>query len=81
MYFWEDICVPVLIIVGFIAGVIFAIATAVKIAASAECSNYAQLTGAKTYFTWTTGCLVQGADQKWLDLHAVTKNDVTVHQK
>jgi hypothetical protein len=83
MYFWEDVCVPVLVIGGMLGAMLGLLFLGVNLASSNECSKYASLTGAQTYFDWSTGCLVKTVDQKWISLGAATKNnaDVTVHQK
>lgn len=83
MYFWEDFCVPILIIGGTIAALFALIFIGVNFASSRECANYAELTGARTYFKWSTGCYVKTVDQKWISLDAATRNnaEITVHAK
>ena len=83
MYFWEDFCVLVLIIGGMIGAFLGAVFLLCNFANSNECDKYAAIAGAKTYFSWSTGCLVLNEQQKWVSLEAVTKNnaDVTVRQK
>jgi hypothetical protein len=81
--FWEEVGIPVVVIGGMLASIFAAIFLIVNFGSYRECSNFAQLAGAQTYFNWSTGCLVKNADQKWITLEAATRNnaDITVRQK
>ncbi|KVQ06862.1 hypothetical protein [Burkholderia ubonensis] len=45
-----------------------------------ECSTYQRVSGERTLYSWSTGCLVKTRDGRWVKLDALTGNssDVTV---
>ncbi|QIX17331.1 hypothetical protein [Burkholderia multivorans] len=45
-----------------------------------ECGTYQRVSGEKTIYSWSTGCLVKTRDGRWVKLDALTGNssDVTV---
>lgn len=45
-----------------------------------ECGTYQRISGEKTTYSWSTGCLVKTRDGRWVKLDALTGNssDVTV---
>lgn len=70
------IAIFVLVIVGLFA----AIAVAQYVTENSECNKYSTLTGATVYYSWSTPCLVQVGEHRWVALHSLTYNnsDVTV---
>lgn len=84
--FLEDFLVPFSGIVGVVVGGIFTLVCGINVIQYVwekdQCSRYAQLTGAQTYYAWSTPCYVKAKDGRWLTLDTVTKNstDLTVRE-
>ena len=84
--FWEEFLVPVGIIAATAVGGASMLALAVNaiqyVWEKDACSKYGTLTGATTFYSWSTPCYVKGKDGRWLTLDTITKNsaDVTVRE-
>ncbi len=59
MSFWEDVCIPILVILGvlgaLLVGLFFVFASMNKV----ECANLTEVTKRKTDFRWLGGCYVE----------------------